>query len=113
MIDKQYYSLEIGKNIQIISGFKQAIKIISIATILFVLIMTILFDIGIFKYLLRPLNQVIIPKLKTTTTPESFDYSELKTSTTTGTAPAKVAKNTTTAKKTTAPVKKTTVLPAK
>jgi len=82
MIDKQYYSLEIGRNIQIISGFKQAIKLISLATILFVLIITILFDIGISKYLLRPLNQMIIPKLKTTTTPESFDYSELKTSTT-------------------------------
>jgi two-component system, OmpR family, sensor histidine kinase ArlS len=82
MIEKQNYSLEIGKNIQIISGFKQAIKVISIGTILFVLLITILFDLGIYKYLLRPLNHVIIPKLKTTTTPESFDYSELKTSTT-------------------------------
>ena len=81
-IDNQNYQLEIGKNIQFITGFKQTIKMISLATILLVLLLTILFDIGIFKYLLRPLNHIIIPKLKTTTTPESFDYSELKTSTT-------------------------------
>jgi len=82
MIDNQNYRLEIGKNIQFISDFKQTIKMISIATILLVLLITILFDIGIYKYLLRPLNQVIIPKLKTTTNPESFDYSELNTTTT-------------------------------
>jgi signal transduction histidine kinase len=81
-VDKQSYELEIGRNIQIISGFKQTIKVISLATILIVLLITILFDLGIYKYLLRPLNHIIIPKLKTTTTPESFDYSELKTSTT-------------------------------
>jgi signal transduction histidine kinase len=81
-IDQQLYVLEVGRNIQIISGFKKTIKVISLVTILIALLMTILFDLGIYKYLLRPLNHIIIPKLKTTTTPESFDYSELKTSTT-------------------------------
>jgi signal transduction histidine kinase len=81
-IDRQVYNLEIGRNIQMISGFKHAIKIISVVTIILVLLITILFDLGIYKYMLRPLNHVIIPKLKTTTTPESFDYSELKTTTT-------------------------------
>ncbi|MCX6224246.1 MAG: HAMP domain-containing sensor histidine kinase [Bacteroidia bacterium] len=81
-IDWQIYQLEIGRNIQIISGFEKTIKVTSLLIILVVLIITILFDLGIFKYLLRPLNHMIIPKLRTTTTPESFDYSELKTSTT-------------------------------
>jgi signal transduction histidine kinase len=76
------YRLEIGRNIQIISGFQQTVRGISFAIILLVLLMTTLFDLGIFNFLLRPLNKVIIPKLKTTTSPETFDYSELKTSTT-------------------------------
>jgi len=80
-IDNQTYLLEIGKNIQIISDFKQAITQISMSAILIVLIITILSDIGIFNFLLRPLNKVIIPKLKKTTDPESFEYSELKTTT--------------------------------
>jgi signal transduction histidine kinase len=78
---RQNYTLEIGRNIQIITEFKQAIRAISIATILLVLLITILFDLGIFNYLLRPLNRSIIPKLKTTTTPETYDYSEIRTTT--------------------------------
>ncbi|MDD4645097.1 MAG: HAMP domain-containing sensor histidine kinase [Bacteroidales bacterium] len=81
-IDNQTYRLEIGRNIQFISGFRQAIQRISIGTIILVLIMTILLDIWINKKMLKPLNQVIIPKLRTTTNPESFVYSEIKTTTT-------------------------------
>ena len=79
---RQYYMLEIGRNVQLISSFKQAIKMISVVTILIVLLITILIDLGIYEALLRPLNNVIIPKLRKTTSPETFEYSELKTSTT-------------------------------
>ncbi len=81
-IENQNYSLEIGRNIQFISDFKDTISLFSIATVLLVLLITILFDIGINKLMLRPLNHIIIPKLKKTVSPETFDYSELKTSTT-------------------------------
>jgi len=80
-VGHQYYSLEIGKNIQLIYGLNKTLKNISLTIILAVLLITIIFDIGINKYLLYPLNRMIIPKLKTITNPESFDYSEIDTST--------------------------------
>lgn len=80
-IDHQRYMLEVGKNIQLIYNLDKTLKSISISIILLVLLITILFDIGIFKYLLQPLNQRIIPKLKTVVNPETFQYTELDSST--------------------------------
>jgi signal transduction histidine kinase len=80
-IDNQKYSLEVGRNIQLIYALHKTILNFSITIIFLFLLITILFDIGIFKYLLKPLNRKIIPKLKTITNPETFDYSEIKTST--------------------------------
>lgn len=80
-VDNQHYILEIGKNIQLINDLNRTMKNISISIILLVLLSTILFDIGINKYLLYPLNRMIIPKLKTITNPETYDYSELGSST--------------------------------
>jgi signal transduction histidine kinase len=81
VIDHQQYSLEIGKNIQLIYNLDKTIKNISVSIILIVLVITILFDLGIYKYLLHPLNQMIIPKLKTVDNPESFEYTEIDSST--------------------------------
>ncbi len=80
-INEQYYILEVGKNIQLINSLNKMMKNISIIIILVVLLITIMFDVGINKYLLNPLNKMIIRKLKTITNPETFDYSELKSST--------------------------------
>jgi len=80
-IDNQHYMLEIGKNIQLINSLNKTMKNISITIILIVLVITIMFDVGINKYLLNPLNKMIIRKLKTITNPETFDYSELHSST--------------------------------
>jgi signal transduction histidine kinase len=80
-IDNQHYLLEIGKNIQLIISLNKTLKDISFSIILAVLLITIMFDIGINKYLLYPLNRMIIPKLKTITNPETFSYSELDSST--------------------------------
>jgi signal transduction histidine kinase len=80
-IDHQRYMLEVGKNIQLIYNLDKTLKSISISIILLVLLITILFDIGIFKYLLQPLNQRIIPKLKTVVNPETFQYTGLDSST--------------------------------
>jgi two-component system, OmpR family, sensor histidine kinase ArlS len=80
-LNNQHYELEIGKNIQLINSLNKTLKNISITIILIVLAITILFDIGIYKYLLHPLNRMIIPKLKTITNPETFKYSELRSST--------------------------------
>jgi len=80
-INNQHYILEIGKNIQFINSLIRTLENISITLILLVLAITIVFDIGINKYLLYPLNRKIIPKLKTITTPETFDYSEIDSST--------------------------------
>jgi len=81
IINNQYYNLEIGKNIRLLNALNRTLENISITLILTVLLITVLFDIGINKYLLHPLNRKIIPKLKTITNPETYDYSELKSST--------------------------------
>ena len=81
VIGRQHYLLEIGKNLQLITALNRTIENISITIMLVVLIITILFDMGIFKYLLDPLNRRIIPKLKTITNPETYEYTELKSST--------------------------------
>ncbi|HEY5510410.1 MAG TPA: HAMP domain-containing sensor histidine kinase [Prolixibacteraceae bacterium] len=80
-INQQLYSLEIGKNMQLIYNLDRTLTNISLSIIFLVLFVTILFDIGIFKYLLHPLNQKIIPKLKTVVNPESFNYSEIGSTT--------------------------------
>jgi len=80
-INNQYYMLEIGKNVQLINSLNKMMKNISISIILIVLMITIMFDVGINKYLLNPLNKMIITKLKTITNPETFDFSELKSTT--------------------------------
>jgi len=80
-VENQHYLLEIGKNIQLIYSLNKTLEDISITIILVVLLITIIFDIGINKYLLYPLNRMIIPKLKTITNPETFDYSEIRSST--------------------------------
>ena len=81
VINNQHYMLEIGKNIQLINSLNKMMKNISITIILIVLLITIVVDIGINKYLLHPLNNMIIRKLKTITNPETFDFSELNSST--------------------------------
>ena len=81
VINNQHYMLEIGKNIQLINSLNKMMKNISITIILIVLLITIVVDIGINKYLLHPLNKLIIRKLKTITNPETFDFSELNSST--------------------------------
>ena len=80
-IGKNRYSLEVGRNIQLIVALHRTILNFSISIILLFLFITISFDIGIFRYLLQPLNKKIIPKLKTITNPETFDYSDVQTST--------------------------------
>jgi signal transduction histidine kinase len=80
-INQQLYSLEVGKNMQLIYNLDRTLKNISLATIFIVLFVTVIFDVGIFKYLLHPLNRKIIPKLKTVVNPESFDYTEIGSTT--------------------------------
>ena len=53
LIGHQQYSLEIGKNIQLIYSLDRTLKRISVSIILIVLVITILFDQGIYKYLLH------------------------------------------------------------
>lgn len=77
----QHYTLEIGKNIQLINALNRTMTNISISIILLVLLSTVIFDIGINKYLLYPLNRMIIPKLKTITNPETYDFSKITSST--------------------------------
>lgn len=79
--DGQYYLLEIGKNMQLIKALNRTLENVSVTIILLLLTITIIFDIGIYKYLLFPLNRKIIPKLKTITNPETYVYSELDSST--------------------------------
>ena len=80
-INGQIYLLEIGRNIQLLNALNRTLENISVSLILIVLLITVMFDIGINKYLLHPLNRKIIPKLKMITNPETYDYSELESTT--------------------------------
>ena len=80
-MNQQLYSLEVGKNMQMIYNLDRTLSNISLSIILIVLFVTILFDLGIFKYLLHPLNQKIIPKLKTIVNPETFNYTDIGSTT--------------------------------
>lgn len=80
-VDHKLYSLEVGKNIQMIYSLDRRLKSMIISVILVVLIITVLSDLGIFKYLLLPLNQKILPKLRTVENPETFEYTALASTT--------------------------------
>lgn len=75
-----FYLIEIGKSIASIIEFQSLIKKFTFFFLLVLLAVTILLDLLITQYLLRPFG-LIIERLKTSGHPKNFDYTPVNTST--------------------------------
>ena len=77
--DKNYL-IEIGKSIATIYRFEYNLKRFTFIFLIVVISLTLLLDLSVIQYLLRPFEQ-IVKKLKSTNHPTSFNYKPVKTST--------------------------------
>ncbi len=73
-----YYLIEIGKSINTIIAFQKQVKKFTFYFLLVLLGITILFELAITQYLLRPFGK-IIERLKASNHPKNFDYTPVKT----------------------------------
>lgn len=75
-----YYLIEIGKSISTIYRFEKQLRQYAIVFMLVLLALTVLVEISVIQYMLRPLD-FIVRKLKKTKHPTAFDYTTIKTRT--------------------------------
>ncbi len=75
-----FYLIEIGKSINSILAFQKLVKKFTFYFLLVLLAITILFELAITQYLLRPFGR-IIERLKASDHPKNFDYTPVRTST--------------------------------
>ena len=75
-----YYLIEIGKSINSILAFQRLIRKFTFYFLLVLMAVTILFELAITQYLLRPFGK-IIERLKSSNHPKNFNYTPVKTST--------------------------------
>jgi len=75
------YSLEIGESIQYVRDLNSILREVALYLILILVALTVIIDLGVIQYLLRPL-QKIEHKLIATLHPEKFDFHRVKTTTT-------------------------------
>jgi signal transduction histidine kinase len=80
--ENKRYLLEIGKSLVTISQLNETIKRFSFYTLILILAITIVVDIGFADYLLKPFQNIIEKKLKPVKHPSDFDFREIKTTTT-------------------------------
>jgi signal transduction histidine kinase len=75
-----FYLIEIGKSINTILAFQKLIRNFTFYFLLVLLAITIVLELSITQYLLKPFGK-IIERLKTSDHPKNFDYTPVKTST--------------------------------
>jgi signal transduction histidine kinase len=75
------YLLEVGESMQYVEDLNLIMRQITLFVLVVIITLTILIDLGITQYLLRPLRK-IEAKLSATRRPEKFNYNPVKTSTT-------------------------------
>jgi len=75
------YLLEIGESMEYVKDLNVIMREISLYILIIIITLTVLIDLGITQYLLRPLRK-IEAKLFATRRPEKFDYNPVITSTT-------------------------------
>jgi signal transduction histidine kinase len=75
-----FYLIEIGKSINTITAFQKQVKKFTFYFLLVLLGITILFELAITQFLLRPFGK-IIQRLKVSDHPKNFDYTPVNTST--------------------------------
>jgi len=74
------YLIEIGKSISTILSFEKRLKKFAFIFMLIILAVTIILEVSLIQYILRPLD-LIVNKLKLTSHPSSFKYDKIKTNT--------------------------------
>lgn len=74
------YLIEIGKSISTILAFQKQLKRFAMLFMILILVLTIMFEVSVIQYMLRPIDQ-IVQKLKKSTHPSRFDYTPLHTNT--------------------------------
>jgi signal transduction histidine kinase len=75
------YLLEIGESIQYVRDLNSILREVALYLIIILVALTVLIDLGVIQYLLRPL-QKIENKLIATRHPEKFDFNRVNTTTT-------------------------------
>ena len=79
--DNQLYELNIGEGISNIEELKSTIQRFSLWIMLGIISISIFLDLGFVRLLLKPLNKIIINKLKPVPSPASFDFTSIPSST--------------------------------
>lgn len=79
--NNKIYLLEIGESMQYVKDLNVVMRQLSLYILLVVVTLTVLLDLGVIQYLLRPLRR-IEARLNATQRPEKFDYRPVKTTTT-------------------------------
>ena len=79
-VDGKPYLIEIGKSLESISQTERNIRKVIMMFIVFIIFITFITDLRYTQRLLKPLD-LIINKLKSISTPSTFDINEIKTST--------------------------------
>jgi len=79
-VDGEPYLIEIGKSLESISQTERNIRKVIMMFIVFIIFITFITDLRYTQRLLKPLD-LIINKLKSISTPSTFDRNEIKTST--------------------------------
>lgn len=75
-----YYLIEIGQSLTSINDFQKHLKRFAFYFLIVLLTLTILLELSIIQYLLKPFGH-IIERLKTSSHPKSFNYTPVQTST--------------------------------
>jgi len=75
------YALEIGESIQYVRDLNSILKEVALYLLIILVTLTVIIDLGVIQYLLRPLLE-IEKKLIATLHPEKFDFHRVKTTTT-------------------------------
>ena len=79
--DNQLYELNIGEGIGNIEELKTTIQRFSLWIMLAIISLSIFLDLGFVRLLLRPLNKIILSKLKPVPSPAHFDFTTIPSNT--------------------------------
>lgn len=80
-VNGQMYLLEIGKSLNIIRQTERNIRWFALGLLLLFVAITMMLDISYIKFLLKPLDQIVLKKLKNVNDPGIFNFEVIHTST--------------------------------
>jgi signal transduction histidine kinase len=81
LYDNQWYELNIGEGVSAIEQLKRTIVRFSLASMAIIVLISVFFDLGFARLLLRPFYFIVDKKLRNTRSPMDFRFTKIKTST--------------------------------